>query len=736
MLAGFSPTGWRIAVAALGGGVVAAGVVAVPLAAGQPIGPVAIAAAFMGVVLVAVMAGVLGRRYERRVTSAISRIRMPPVLTPAHVSTGARAAGRTLGRRRGNGEPGLGDVLVGSEDVDDIAEVVARLSSTLNGERESLLLATSGADDGLFDINLDSGRAVLSARAHDMLSYCVGVDEGLGLKAILRCMSAGDRPIFLRNLRRFLAPGGGVFEQEVELASYAQVAAADVAAPGWLRFRAAAFRSAHGRARRVAGAIQDISSQKRAEADRLRAVFTDPVTGMANRVRFLEQLDELARYSAGTRRSRGEGGGLWLATIDIDRFRRVNDALGQEAGDAMLRDIGVRLEAEASALGAIAARLGSDLFGFALARPAIESSSDEDVAAHEFGVRLSALFDVPFEVDGVRIHPSVCVGVVSARRGHRADDLLGEASQALAVAKSSGRGQVVVGTRDRTAPFMADGELLVLEADLRRAIAAGDLEVVYQPIVGSDGRGQNGIQGTGSAPLKGVEALVRWDHPRHGRLSPEVFVALAEETNLVVDMGRLVLDRALSDLCRWQGNPDFPDMFVAVNLSRRQLSDPGLVGDVRSAVRRHGVRPENVKLEITESLVMDGGTTMPDTVRALREVGVSLAIDDFGTGHSSLSLLTSLPFDTLKIDRAFLIDIREGKPRAEALLRGIVSLAHRVGMDVVVEGVESAEEAKLMQTLEIAYCQGYYYCRPVEAGQIDTFFRQPVTEPLTEIASR
>jgi diguanylate cyclase (GGDEF)-like protein len=428
----------------------------------------------------------------------------------------------------------------------------------------------------------------------------------------------------------------------------------------------------------------------------LTARRADPLTGLPNRLLFMDRLNELiARSSA--------AGEFEFAVffLDVDRFKVINDSLGHAAGDELLTGIARRLEHSLRCTDTIArldaestlARLGGDEFTVLLA------GARNAVDACAVAERLVAAVSTPFELEGREIVVSISVGVVMADvRYQRAEDMVRDADTAMYRAKDRGRARCEIFD---TSMLAAAEERLIIESDLRRAIEREEFRVHYQPIVTLSDR-----------QLCGFEALVRWQHPTRGLVSPDGFIPVAEETGLIVPIGLWVLREACRQMRTWDGEfPECADLIINVNLSARQCLHPDLVNDVARALAATGLEPQRLKLEITESLVLEGSDEVIGILAALRALGVQLGLDDFGMGYSALSYLQRLPVQTLKIDRAFVSGIQSAG-NAE-IVRAILALASGLSMNVTAEGVETADQAARLKELSCEFGQGYFFDRPL-----------------------
>jgi diguanylate cyclase (GGDEF)-like protein/PAS domain S-box-containing protein len=440
---------------------------------------------------------------------------------------------------------------------------------------------------------------------------------------------------------------------------------------------------------------RDISRRKSLEEQLRHQAFHDSLTHLPNRALFLDRLQlALARRSIADT-------GLAVLLIDLDGFKQVNDTLGHDAGDQLLIEVADRLTQCLRPADSVS-RLGGD--EFAVLVDDLKGGQDAAFVSERM---LDALM-MPFVLAGREIFVRASIGIVLTDASERsADDLLRDADVAMYVAKSEGGNHARVFEPQMRHAVM---RRMTLEADLRAAVDTEQIAVVYQPIVElATGR------------IKGMEALVRWQHPQRGMLPPDDFVPLAEETGLIVPIGRQVLEEACRQLSRWhRRHPVEPPLSVSVNLSSRQVQDPGLVSDVRDVVSSHGLPSGCVTLELTESVLMEQVERTAETLDALRATGVRLAIDDFGTGYSSLSYLQSFPIEVLKIDRAFIRRVALG-PEDSALTRAIVKLANTLDLGVVAEGIEEQTQLDTLLALGCPHGQGYLFAAPLTVDEMDAF---------------
>jgi diguanylate cyclase (GGDEF)-like protein len=419
----------------------------------------------------------------------------------------------------------------------------------------------------------------------------------------------------------------------------------------------------------------------------------DPLTGLANRALLLDRLEQaLARRPSG----RADEPGVAVALIDLDRFKSVNDGLGHAAGDAVLQTVGRRLAAAVRPTDTLA-RFGGDEFALLC-----EHVSEDHVA--DLTQRMVEAATMPLEFEGTVLSVTASVGVtLNSRRqqaGANAEELLREADIALYRAKDHGGNRIELFNERMQAQAQAR---LKLEAELRTAIDQDQLTLHYQP-----------IRTTGGQQLVGLEALIRWQHPVRGLLPPDDFLPLAEQSGLIVPLGRWVLQEACRQTARWQrelGGPAGRPLRIAVNVSPRQLDDPELAGLVASSIARSGLLPGTLTLEITETALLDGGDAGHAALNALVAAGASLVLDDFGTGYSSLTHLARFPIQALKIDRSFVAGL-DTDSRDAVIVSAVIALGAELGMNVIAEGVENEQQLEILLQMKCPAVQGYLLDRP------------------------
>jgi diguanylate cyclase (GGDEF)-like protein/PAS domain S-box-containing protein len=458
----------------------------------------------------------------------------------------------------------------------------------------------------------------------------------------------------------------------------------------WVHWSVSTVRDQYSKSVHLIFQIQDITDRKLAEEQLHHDAFHDALTGLPNRALFMDHLNLSVARS-----KRNPDSNFAVLYLDLDRFKIINDSLGHTIGDQLLVGIADRLKKNLRP-GDTVARLGGDEFTVL-----VEDIADESEAA-QVAERVQKELSLPFTLSGREVFTTVSMGIAPSSTGYeRAEDILRDADTAMYRAKSLGKARYEIFDKAMHARAI---NLLQMETDMRRAVEREEFFIHYQPIVS-----------LGDFRLRGFEALVRWQHPERGFISPMDFIPVAEETGMIIQIGEYVLREACRQMQRWQqGFPVNPPLYVTVNLSSKQFSQTTLISKVGMILHETGVTPNSVKLEITESVVMENIDTATDMLRQLRALGVKLAIDDFGTGYSSLSYLHRFPIDTLKIDRSFVTRMSENDENTE-IVRTIVVLAQNLGMDVVAEGVETNEQLVLLQKLGCENGQGYFFSKPVAA---------------------
>jgi diguanylate cyclase (GGDEF)-like protein len=430
----------------------------------------------------------------------------------------------------------------------------------------------------------------------------------------------------------------------------------------------------------------------------LRGAMYDQTTGLPNR----GSLDERIRRALGGS-TRGEASGVAVILLGLDRFKVINESLGHATGDRLLAAVGQRL-AGGVRPGDAVARFGGDEFAVLL-DPIVDQDDARCIAE-----RLETALRAPFLLNGREWFISASMGVAITERGRGTpDELLREAEIAMVRAKTDATSRLIVFESSMSEQTLAR---IDLESDLRGALERDELRLHYQPILAM-----------GSARIVGFEALVRWQHPTRGLVPPLAFIPLAEETGLIIPVGRWVLETACRDALRWQTHEDDASapVVVSVNLSARQFARPDLVEEVEAVLAETGLPPSALELEITESVLMDHSDPGIHRLRRLRALGVRLVLDDFGTGYSSLAYLKHLPLDTIKIDRTFVAGIDEQADRS--IVDAVIALAHGLGIRVVAEGIETERQAERLRELGCDFGQGYLFSRPVPVADVERLLR-------------
>ncbi|MDQ2631017.1 MAG: EAL domain-containing protein [Actinomycetota bacterium] len=436
----------------------------------------------------------------------------------------------------------------------------------------------------------------------------------------------------------------------------------------------------------AANVLADAIERHNADQALRYRVLHDSLTGLPNRLSFVDALSESLKKASIS------GSPVGILFLDLDHFKLINDSLGHHAGDALLRAVAPRLRSHLRP-GDVVARFGGDEFGILIDRLADEG---EAVAIAD---RVAAAFTQPFSIDGVDHFVSASIGVAVSHategRAVNAELLIRDADAAMYRAKEGGRARCVLFDAEMRAGAM---RRLEVERELRHALDRDELALHYQPVVNLR-----------SGEITGLEALVRWRHPERGTLDPAEFVSIAEDSGLIEPIGRWVQERACRQAVEWhQLRPDSRPLDVAVNLSARQVAHRDLPAVVGEILARTGLDPVNLRLEITESVLVDESATAISSLRALNELGVRLVLDDFGTGYSSLAYLNRFPFHALKIDRSF-VDALGIEQEATAIVEAIIGMARALSLEVIAEGVESEVQLSELRRLKCDYAQGHLF---------------------------
>ena len=509
-----------------------------------------------------------------------------------------------------------------------------------------------------------------------------------------RCLHPEDRERVLQEFRRSCA-SGPTFRSQYRVRGQDDRVA-------WWHDQGRVVRDAEGRAKFVRGFVQDVTEQKEAAETIRRMRFYDLLTGLPNRLLLQERLGQaLAEISR-------DGKPLALLILALDRFREINNTLGHQNGDLIIRELAQRM---GDVLGEPerVARLRGDEFGVVL------PGADAGLAGH-IGDKLLGVLERPFMVQNLPIEVGASVGIAAAPdHGKEAEVLLRRADLATQVAKRLGSGCVVYSPD--CDPY--DPTRLALLSELRRAIEADQLFLFYQPKVDIKARS-----------VVGAEALLRWRHPKRGMVPPGDFIPLAEHAGIIKPLTWWVLGEAVKQCGAWER--DGRGLDVAVNLSARSLHDPELTERITDLLRAHEVSPSRLQLEVTESAVMTDPARAVEVLGQLGVLGVGVSIDDFGTGYSSLTYLRKLPVSEIKIDKSFVIGMSGNGGQDKAIVRSTSELGHNLGLRVVAEGVEDAEALELLRSYGCDLAQGYYIARPMAADALVTWRQESAWGRLPE----
>ncbi|MBN9568534.1 MAG: EAL domain-containing protein [Alphaproteobacteria bacterium] len=542
--------------------------------------------------------------------------------------------------------------------------------------------AIAASQQGVFDLDLAAGVLTLGPEA---AALCGLPAKGatLSLDDWFARVHSDDRAVFNAALGEYSAHPGLAFRMEFRVQT-------GRGRFSWFELRATMLGDG-AKATRCLGLLADVSVRKQVEASELSRGRQDGLTGLGNRLAMMATLEEAG----------GKLKDATFALLDIDRFKAIHSSLGHEGADALLQALAQRLNTKFGH-GVSLFRVGGDSFAFLI--------HGGNVSAAAFGAEIVDICGAPYTQDGRSVFAPVSVGVALGGDAEDPLALLRNAELALLQAKRQGGGCARVYVHDYAA--LAPGDSVRMEAELRDALSHGQIDVYYQPIV----RLRDGS-------LAGFEALLRWHHPVKGLIAPSDFIAHSESTGLIVALGRLALERTMQDLAHWQRYfPSNRPLFASVNVSRRQLRDPEFEPLLNGLIARGDVAPGTLKLEVTESAI-GADTEVRKVLERFRKRHIAIAIDDFGTGLSSLSELGILPFDTVKIDKGFLA--RHGGTDEEGeggvILGSIVSLAHELKRDVIVEGVESAHDATWLRDLGCEYAQGFHFSPALPAAETLNF---------------
>jgi len=590
-----------------------------------------------------------------------------------------------------------------------LEELVAARTEALRSSQERYALAARGSNDGLWDWDLLSNKIYYSARWKQTLGHAEA-EVGDDPEEWLRRVHPEDRARLEARIQSHLAGGS------THLVAEYRARHAD-GSYRWMLARGMAVRDANsGKPSRFAGSQTDVDERKKMEEQLIHLALHDPLTDLPNRTLFFDRL----AHAFGRARKRGTEESLAIIFLDVDQFKNINDSLGHFVGDRVLRLVAERFQKSLEEVGRSLAqeageeengphagidwtisRMGGDEFTVLLED--IESLHDAmRVARH-----LEEAFREPVKAEGRELYVTLSTGIVLGPSGyHRPEDLLRDADTAMYRAKAHGRGRCEVFDEKMLARVQ---EQLRLETDLHSALTRGEFHVVYQPIVE-----------LASERLRGFEALLRWRHPERGLIPPGKFIPLAEETGIIVPLGRWIFTEACRQVRRWHElDPKWQGLMITVNLSLRQIYHPQLEAEIAALAEETGLDPSLLHLEITENVLIEHPKQVTKVLLRLKKRGFKVAIDDFGTGYSSLAVLQSLPVDVLKMDQVFVGQIG-ASAKARQIVATIVGLGSALGHEVIAEGIESEIQLRELRRIRCALGQGNLFSLPLEGSSVAT----------------
>ncbi|MDJ0717355.1 MAG: EAL domain-containing protein, partial [Prochloraceae cyanobacterium] len=553
----------------------------------------------------------------------------------------------------------------------------------LRESEQRYALASRAANDGLWDWNLNNNRVYYSPRWKSLLGY-----EEDEIKDTPEEWFNRVHPDYIDRLKEEIATHVKHNISHFEISYPIEYRDGSYR---WMLCRGIAIADEQGKVYRITGSQTDITLSRLVEEQLRFEALHDTLTNLPNRTFFLEELERVLVTSE-------QNGDYKFSVLflDLDRFKVINDSLGHLVGDLLLVEFAHRVK---NCLGEeqIFARLGGDEFVIILEN--IQDISDATKLADSIQEKLRK----PFNLERHEIFVTVSIGIAQSTENYQQiEDILRDADIAMYQAKASGKARYALFEPGMHQEVVTT---LQIENDLRRAIEREEFQLFYQPLV----RVSNG-------QIVGFEALLRWLHPEKGMISPGDFIPLAEETGAIVEMGWWILEKACHQMYLWQQRyPNYPPMMMSVNVSVKQFDEIHNISDrIQEILHKTGLNPSSLKLEITESIIMNNPEKLTVTLDQLKALGIKLSMDDFGTGYSSLSYLYKLPIDTLKIDRSFIKNIDIDSEKLE-LTQTIINLAKNLNMETIAEGIETSKQLTKLKTLNCKYGQGYLFSKPVNS---------------------
>ena len=569
------------------------------------------------------------------------------------------------------------------------------ITQNIVSDVERRALALTGAGDMIWDWDVSSDRIFTSPETEALLGLKRGTLEGAASRW-LEVLHPLDRDRFRASLDSVLEQRRGRLMQDFRLRT-----------PDghflWFALKARPVVGSDGEVARLVGTLTDVTEFKTAEERLLHDAVHDNLTGLPNRQLFIDRLESVLAFSKSDTGLRPT-----VVVIDLDRFKQVNDSVGIAVGDSILLTLARRLARLLKPQDTLA-RLTGDQFAM------IVLSEKDPTQLIQFAETIRKTLRAPITFNDREIFLTASIGLaLGDGQSTRTEEVLKDAELAMYHAKRIGGDRIEV---FKPAMRARKTDRLTLESELRRALEREEISILYQPIVRLEDRS-----------VAGFEALARWDHPKMGRMSPSEFIGIAEEIGLIVDLGLFMLERTARQLGAWQRTVKLREpVFASVNVSSRQLLRHDLIHDLRTVLSRSAIARGTLKLELTESLVMENPEHAAQLLTRIRELGAGLALDDFGTGHSSLAYLQRFPFDTIKIDQSFVRTNNKGT--RPVILRSIIALAHDLGMDVVAEGAETDSDAVELFQLGCEYAQGYVFGEPMTAEAAKEMLLSEQLEP-------